>query len=385
MLIHIADAPAHGKEFHEGKVGDDRPEEQFFAFDPLMSKLKSLNIAYWFGYINRDRTDTMVERLDRLLQTCRTDTAHPYTTGISQFNAVDPTKLFQALEETVSQSIRTMERSSRGKNECQIPYTINEETPRFTSEDSEVIQQSNVLAFSKPDTSIPIKVEAVIEKINTDWLKPSKPKTIQKAKQPFSAGAQCVAYHAQDKSSGERYVIKESKYQMSTEDKDSDYMTVVTVCGLCTMYANYFNEEKPSYVPEIRFTEVKYFQHHKVLNGHTEHVPYILEPYMEGSYQKYNTNGGWVTPNTNLCSCTLQAFSHYSWAKSNKELVICDLQGVFKGDQICLTDPAVHCIDYMLLQPKLGGSNLGFPGIQKFFASHNCNDICRKMRLPLFP
>lgn len=385
MLVHITDAPAHGKAFHEGKVHDDRPQEEFWDFDPLMSKIKSLNIAYWFGYINKDRTNTMVERLDRLLQTCKTDVACPYTTGISQFNAVDPTKLFQALQETVSQSIFTMERSFRGKNECQIPYTINEETPRFNSEDSEVIQQSNVLAFGEPDRSIPIKVEAVIEKINTaDWLKPSKPKTIQKAKQPFSAGAQRVAYHAQDRSSGERYVIKESKYQMSTEDKDSDYLTAVTISGLCTMYANHFNEEKPSNVPEICFTEVRYFQHCKISNGHTEHVPYILEPYMEGSYQKYNTNGGWVTPNTDLYSYTLQAFSHYSWAKSNKELVICDLQGVVKGNRICLTDPAVHCINYMLLQSKLGGNNLGYPGIQKFFASHVCNDICHKMKLPPF-
>ena len=388
MLIHIADAPAHGKDFHQGKVCDDRPEEEYWAFDPLMSKLKSLNIAYWFGYINKDRTDTMVERLDRLLQTCKTDTAHPYTIGISQFNAVDPAKLFQALEETVSQSIFTMEKSFRGKNECQIPYTINEEMPRFTSEDSEIIQQSNVLQFCKPDSSlpIPIKVEAVIEKINTaDWLKPSKPKSIQKAKQPFSAGAQRVAYHAQDRSSGKRYVIKESKYRMSTEDKESDYMIAVTVCGLCTMYANHFNEDKPSDVPEIYFTEVEYFQHHKVSNGHTEHVPYIVEPYMEGSYQKYNTNGGWVTPNTDLYSCTLQAFSHYSWAKSNKQLVICDLQGVPEGNRICLTDPAVHCINYMLLQSKSGSNNLGFPGIQRFFASHICNDICHEMKLPLFP
>ena len=386
MLIHIADAPAHGRDFHEGKVSDDSPGEQFWAFDPLMSKLKRLNVAYWFGYINKSKTDTMVERLDRLLQTCKSDVAHLLATGISQFNAVDPTKLLQALEETVSQSIFTTERSVRGKNRCQIPYTINEEAPRFTPEDSEVIQQSNVLAFCKPDGSISIKVEAVIEKINAaDCLKPSLSKTIEKAKQPFSAGAQRVAYHAQDRSSGERFVIKESKYKMSTEDKDSDYLTVVNVSGLCTIYANHFNKEKPTDVPEVHFTEVMYFQQLKVVNGYTEQVPYIVEPYMEGSYHKYNTNGGWVTQNTDLNSCTLQAFSHYSWARSNKQLVICDLQGVVKGNRICLTDPAVHCIDYMILQPKLGGSNLGFPGIQKFFDSHTCNDVCHAMKLPSFP
>ena len=351
-----------------------------------MMKLKSLNIAYWFGFIKKDKTDTMVERLDRLLQTCKSDNAHLCTTGISQFNAVDPTKLFQALEETVTQSIFSIEHSIHGIDRHLKSFTITKEIPKFNSEDSESIQQSNVLAFSKPaDHSLSNKIEAMIEKISsTDCLAPSSPITVQKAKQPFSAGAQHVAYHARDRSSGERYVIKESKYKMSPEDKTSEYLTAVRINGMAKTYAEYFNAEKPSDVPEVYFVEVQYFQHHKVSDGYTVQEPYLCEKFIDGSYYKFNTNSGWVTPNTDLHSRTLQAFSHYSWAKSNKKLVICDLQGVVHGHKIFLTDPAIHCTDYMILQPRKGGSNLGYPGIHKFFYSHTCNDVCHKMNLPLF-
>ena len=352
-----------------------------------MIQLKTLNIAYWFGFIKKDETDTMVERLDRLLQTCKCDTAHPYTTGISQFNAVDPTKLFEALEETITQSIFSMEHSIHGRDRLLKSFTLAKEIPKFNSIDSESIQQRNVVAFSKPDIedSLSNKIEAIIEEINsTDYLTSSPPKTVQKAKQPFSAGAQHVAYHARDRSSGERYVIKESKYKMSQEDKTSECLTAVRINGVATAYAGNFNVEKPSDVPEVHFVEVQYFQHLKVSNGYTVQESYLCEKFIDGSYYKFNTNNGWVTPNTDLHSCTLQAFSHYSWAKSKKKLVICDLQGVVQGHKIFLTDPAIHCIDYMALQPKAGGSNLGYPGIQKFFSTHKCNEVCHKMKLPLF-
>ena len=73
---------------------------------------------------------------------------------------------------------------------------------------------------------------------------------------------------------------------------------------------------------------------------------------MEGAYLKYNTNGGWVNPIVSQYSDTTQAFSHYTWVKSGKQLVVCDLQGVTKGDKIFLTDPEIHSNDYMFCNPK---------------------------------
>ena len=118
--------------------------------------------------------------------------------------------------------------------------------------------------------------------------------------------------------------------------------------------------------------------------GSINSVYYIYEQFMEGKYLKYNTNGGWINPTVSHYSDTSQAFSHYTWVKSGKQLVVCDLQGVTKSNKIFLTDPAIHSKDYMLLQPKKGGNNLGPPGIKKFFASHKCNSICKRMRLQPF-
>ena len=349
-----------------------------------MSKIKSLNIAYWFGYINKDLTDTMIERLDILLRSCKSDSAHPYTMGISQFDAVDPTKLLQALEDTVSQSISTMERSVNSIDMCEIPYTIQEEPPKFTSADSTDIEQSSVLSYSEPESTL---LEYVIEKlqdVTLSFLKPSSLKRLQKAKQPFSAGAQRIAYHAKDCDDGERYVVKESKYKKSVEQKRDEYLTTVKIYGVADLYAKHFNKEKPSYANEIHFIEVKFYEHPENVDGRVVLMPYLYEKYMEGKYSKYNTNGGWVTSIADEYSATLQAFSHYSWVKSNKKLVVCDLQGVTKSNKIYLTDPAVHCIDYMILQYKKGGNNLGLPGIQKFFRTHICNRVCHQMKLEPF-
>ena len=53
VLVHVADAPAHGKCFHSEDVSDNRLEEDLKAFDPLMAKIKEQNIAYWFGYVQK--------------------------------------------------------------------------------------------------------------------------------------------------------------------------------------------------------------------------------------------------------------------------------------------------------------------------------------------
>ena len=42
-----------------------------------------------------------------------------------------------------------------------------------------------------------------------------------------------------------------------------------------------------------------------------------------------------------------------------------------------LTDPAIHCEDYIF-----GPTNIGEAGIKSFFKAHDCNAICKKLELP---
>ena len=344
-----------------------------------MVKLKEQNIAYWFGYVHKDQTDRMVQQLDSLLQECKIDGVHSYTTaGISQFDAVNPEMLLKALENTVTRSISAMERSVGSRSLHRIPYTIRKDSPHFTPEDCEDIESVCVLEYSPPSTPDHDPISHFVPSSTTASI------CIKKAKQPFSEGAQNVVYYARDGRSGKSLVVKESKFQRPLEDRKSQYLTALHIYGLANYYAKLFNNEKPRNVPEIHFNEVKFFEQTKMVNGSIICIPYIYEQYMEGAYLKYNTNCGWVNPDVSHYSAAAQAFSHYTWVKSGKQLIVCDLQGVTKSNQIFLTDPAIHCKEYMLLQPKHGGNNLGPPGIKKFFASHKCNNVCIKMKLQPF-
>ena len=378
ILVHIADAPAHGKCFHSEGVSDNHLEEDLKAFQPLMAELKEQNIAYWFGYVHKDLTDRMVQQLDSLLQACETDGIHNTTAGASQFNAVNPEMLLKALEDTVTQSISAMERSVGSRHLRRISYTIQKDSPHFTPEDSEVIEPSCVLEYSPPSTSDHDPISHFVPTPATVIVR------IKKAKQPFSEGAQNIVYHAREDGSGKKLVVKESKFQRPLEVRESQYLTAVHIYGVANHYAKLFNDEKPRNVPEIYFIEVKFCQQRKIVNGSFICMPYIYEQYMEGTYLKYNTNCGWVNPEVSHYSHAAQAFSHYTWVKSGKQLIVCDLQGVTKSNKIFLTDPAIHCKEYMQLQPKNGGNNLGPPGIKIFFASHKCNNICIKMKLQSF-
>ncbi|KAL1530469.1 hypothetical protein AB1Y20_001371 [Prymnesium parvum] len=95
-----------------------------------------------------------------------------------------------------------------------------------------------------------------------------------------------------------------------------------------------------------------------------------LEPLLSGEYAKFNTNAGVV-----LGGRTAQAFSHFTIHETAGQICICDLQGV--GGSL-FTDPQVHA--------KGGGGygdgNLGSRGIERFLATHRCNEICAHLGLP---
>jgi len=96
---------------------------------------------------------------------------------------------------------------------------------------------------------------------------------------------------------------------------------------------------------------------------------YCIESYLHGSYVKHLDNHGGDEKIRN----TPSAFAHFSYEASNKKMLICDIQGV--GD--LYTDPQIHTLH----GKGFGMGNLGNDGIIKFFKTHECNSICRHLRL----
>ena len=104
---------------------------------------------------------------------------------------------------------------------------------------------------------------------------------------------------------------------------------------------------------------------------------YSIEEYLDGEFIKFNSNGGMV--NEEKYTSTLDAFSHWTYQATNEYLLISDLQGFnLNKDTFLLTDPAIICAD---TPKRFGPTNLGQRGVKAFFSRHQCNDICRSLKL----
>eukprot|EP01063_Lacrimia_lanifica_P017251 TRINITY_DN2407_c0_g3_i1.p1 TRINITY_DN2407_c0_g3~~TRINITY_DN2407_c0_g3_i1.p1 ORF type:complete len:823 (+),score=287.44 TRINITY_DN2407_c0_g3_i1:55-2469(+) len=99
---------------------------------------------------------------------------------------------------------------------------------------------------------------------------------------------------------------------------------------------------------------------------------YCVEHYLSGTYVKHNNNAGYTLTSRS----TPQAFSHYTYAKSEGRLMVVDIQGV--GD--LYTDPQIHTS----CGTDFGDGNLGVTGFALYFQTHVCNFQCKAMKLKPF-
>lgn len=82
-----------------------------------------------------------------------------------------------------------------------------------------------------------------------------------------------------------------------------------------------------------------------------------------------------------------QAFSHFSYVKSRKKMIIVDLQGVLTvneegKDMFELTDPVIHRRNRKAgRQWDFGRTDRGKKGINDFLKSHKCSEMCRLLGL----
>ncbi|KAJ3012938.1 UNVERIFIED_CONTAM: hypothetical protein HDU68_000940 [Siphonaria sp. JEL0065] len=84
-----------------------------------------------------------------------------------------------------------------------------------------------------------------------------------------------------------------------------------------------------------------------------------------------------------------QAFSHWTYYHTKRDLLVCDLQGVLDKSSTPsvfeFTDPAIHCSRSSSKKGytrKFGRTDRGTYGIHDFFKTHECNAVCRLLGLP---
>jgi hypothetical protein len=77
-----------------------------------------------------------------------------------------------------------------------------------------------------------------------------------------------------------------------------------------------------------------------------------------------------------------QAFSHFSYEYSRGRQLVCDLQGVWNADDgFMLTDPVIHHVCSEGRRHMNGATDKGEAGVKKFFETHVCNALCKRMEL----
>jgi hypothetical protein len=100
---------------------------------------------------------------------------------------------------------------------------------------------------------------------------------------------------------------------------------------------------------------------------------FLVEPYLP-AWERYNSNSGWSAPGAPAWA---PALSHFTYACSGGECLLCDLKGCEDGGGAILSDPSVHSTGR-----AFGPSDLGRDGIRTFFAHHVCNALCTQWPRP---
>ncbi len=93
VLIHIADAPCHGSQYHLS-VNDSYPagDPAGISHDSMMAEVVKLDLQYWFGYINKHLTDQMIKVFNDSLRK-----QSDQRLLLRQFDAVHPDEVSQAV------------------------------------------------------------------------------------------------------------------------------------------------------------------------------------------------------------------------------------------------------------------------------------------------
>ena len=96
VLIHIADAPCHGTQYHTTDDNHPNGDPAGISHESMMAEVVRLDIQYWFGYINKSYTDKMIKIFNDSLQK-----QSDQRLLIRQFNAIQPNEVSEAIHRSV--------------------------------------------------------------------------------------------------------------------------------------------------------------------------------------------------------------------------------------------------------------------------------------------
>lgn len=207
--------------------------------------------------------------------------------------------------------------------------------------------------------------------------------TIEEEK--FASGGFREAFHAYaqiETFSTKHWVLKKYKEQSTTTIENSLGMSIedhtrkqvqlhIVAKNLAQQYAKELSEE---FGERFKYNQI-YFS---FMNG----FPVAIEQYVQGDFTKYVNNDRACSepnkPEEEIFS-KAQCFAHFKYIKSNKKLILLDLQ----GSKYTLYDPEIATVDLNDCEGEFyfcAGNTTMF-GIQKFFEQHVCSKFCKILKM----
>jgi hypothetical protein len=390
ILYHIGDAPCHGREYHSPHVTDDHPtgDPNGLSVTDLLKAIKELKITYFFGRI-QFQTDLMIKKFNEAINPSHpTGFIHVTPMSGGTMMEVVTKSVATSFAETLSASTRTVEGEGKlAKKEVFLDYAL----PDF-----ETMATEEALRY---EMTMPKTVQEMIRQLEeTDEDKcisdfpDSDHVFVKSAKYPFAKGEMRAAYWGQAVSSSTGStiegseakalgtILKESLAVSPTQLTKPKYEAFLSCHRAAKALSMEFNRcsDKPANCPAIEFCDACIIQF-MARRGQ----PFMIqESQITDVFEKYNNNSGFIAANPTLHGTrheAVQAFSHWSYAFTNGQMMVVDCQGGYNVTQkkFLLTDPAIHFVDVT----HFGGTNMGRSGMQKFFESHVCNEYCKAMNL----
>ncbi|XP_065894435.1 alpha-protein kinase vwkA-like isoform X1 [Dysidea avara] len=335
VMVHIADAPCHGSQYHND-VNDN-----YKSGDPA-------------GIGHEQMMAKMISVFNKSLQQLSS-----HRLLIRQIEAIDPKVMGDAVNRSVMGSIYGAEAARKAK---QKSYNLNPNIPEW----GPMPELQGKKTSAPPHKSMEDLQKGLT--INP----PSVNISFKCAPDPFAEGEECLVYHGYDVTGKRKVVLKKYKREGQEFNSLDCYIRELKVRTIVNTYVQSFNDDKlkPSTAIQVSVHPVE------IIQCQGSQQVYMLESFLSGNIEKYNNNAG-------IASCKaeesdmMQAFSHYSWVKSGKSLLICDLQGVKSYSIVILTDPAIHS----MTPGCYGFTDHDESGIKRFFKTHKCGQFCIQMSL----
>ncbi|XP_028419153.1 alpha-protein kinase 1-like [Dendronephthya gigantea] len=220
--------------------------------------------------------------------------------------------------------------------------------------------------------------------LRMEWLEPFEV-SLSMEKKPFANGAFRAAYLAKSIAGlpKGKYVIKkyleEEKKAIEALFGSVELHTRKSV--QLNALARNFAQSMASEVQASEFGET--FVYGKVYYSSLNGEPVTLETHLAGVFEKFVNNTGELCveyADANELSLKAETFVHYTFQKSNQQLIVTDIQGV----NFSLCDPEIATAELEDPEDKairFCSGNLSDAAIKTFFQCHKCNRYCEMLKL----